>query len=460
MKRLCRDGIDRPPVQVITCAAQKREVAQMRRFVPVAVIVCLLFASARLDAQPPRLFGPKDARLKPLKDLNGYFPFQVPKSQREWRIRKAQMRRHLLVSVGLWPLPQRTPLKPVVHSSRDMGDYIVEKAYFQSMPGFYVTGNIYRPKNAKGKLPAILCPHGHWPNGRFYDAGEGPTKQQIAKDAEQFEDGGRSPLQSRCVHLARMGCLVFHYDMIGYADSIQIPYKLAHRITKKRPHMDHIARWGLFSPQAESRLQSVMGLQTWNSIRALDYLSSRKDVDPKRIAVTGASGGGTQTFMVCAVDPRPAASFPAVMVSTAMQGGCTCENACLLRIGTGNIEFAAMFAPKPQGLTAADDWTKQMDRFGFPELRRHYRLLGRCWRSERLPRCGTARVYVCRVAGGMQRCSALNSLTADHCLGRLGAGRRAGEHLLRLQAPRQGGQELRDRSIRSRSESSQSSPTH
>jgi dienelactone hydrolase len=130
----------------------------------------------------------------------------------------------------------------------------------------------------------------------------------------------------------------------------------------------------LYSPQAEAHLQSVMGLQTLNSIRALDFLLDLPDVDPQRIAVTGASGGGTQTFILCGIDPRPAMAFPAVMVSTAMQGGCTCENASLLRVNTGNVEFAALFAPKPLGLTSAEDWTREMADKGFPELKQHYKL--------------------------------------------------------------------------------------
>jgi len=88
--------------------------------------------------------------------------------------------------------------------------------------------------------------------------------------------------------------------------------------------------------------------------------------------MTGGSGGGTQTFICAAIDSRITVQFPAVMVSTAMQGGCTCENACGLRIGTGNIEFAALFAPKPLAMTAADDWTKEMPAKGFPELKQHY----------------------------------------------------------------------------------------
>src|SRR5690606_12301428 len=133
---------------------------------------------------------------------------------------------------------------------------------------------------------------------------------------------------------------------------------------------------GLFSPRAESHLQSVMGLQTWNSIRALDFVETLPDVDRTRIGVTGASGGGTQTFLLAAIDPRVSVAVPAVMVSTAMQGGCTCENASLLRIGTGNVELAALFAPKPQLLLSADDWTREMPTKGFPELQQHYKLLG------------------------------------------------------------------------------------
>ena len=75
------------------------------------------------------------------------------------------------------------------------------------------------------------------------------------------------------------------------------------------------------------------------------------------VGVTGASGGGTQTFMICAIDPRPAAAFPAVMVSTNMQGGCVCENAEYLRLGINNIAIAALFAPKPMALSGANDWT-------------------------------------------------------------------------------------------------------
>jgi dienelactone hydrolase len=319
---------------------------------------------------------PDDARLAPPKDLNGYFPFKPYTSRADWEQRADELRRQLLVATGLWPMPERTPPRAVVHGKVDRDQYTVEKVILESWPGHYVTGNLYRPKGKSGKLPAVLCPHGHWSNGRFYDAGEAALKRQIADGAEKHDPSGRYPLQARCVQLARMGCVVFHYDMLGYADSVQIPQSVAHGFRDRRPHMEGDRDWGFFSPQSELHLQSILGLQTYNSIRALDWISELPDVDASRIGVTGASGGGTQTFVLCAVDPRPAVAFPAVMVSTAMQGGCTCENCSYLRIGTGNIEIAALIGPRPLGMTAADDWTKEMETKGFPELKEHYKLLG------------------------------------------------------------------------------------
>ncbi len=343
------------------------------------VLFSLLITAGTTVAEAPRVLPegqlPKDRRLVPLKDLNGYFPFTPPKSKEEWEARAERVRRQILVANGLWPMPTKTPLNAQIHGAIDMGDYTVEKAYFESMPGFYVTGSLYRPKGKSGKLPGVLCPHGHWSNGRFYDNSIAAVQKEIESGAEQFESNGRSPLQARCVHLAKMGCVVFHYDMIGYADCTQISFDVAHKFAKQRPEMNTTENWGLFSPQAESHLQSVMGLQTYNSIRALDFLCELPEVDASRLAVTGASGGGTQTMLLGAIDPRVAVSFPAVMVSTAMQGGCTCENCSDLRIDTGNIEFAALFAPKPQGMTAADDWTHEMISKGFPELQQLYRLL-------------------------------------------------------------------------------------
>jgi len=338
------------------------------------LLATLLAAAAWAEA--PRVLPqgqlPHDKRLGSLKDLNGYFPFHPCPTLDAWKVRAERLRRQLLVATGLWPMPTKTPANAVIHGRVDRDGYTVEKVFLESYPGHFVTGSLYRPKGRSGKLPGVLCPHGHWANGRFYEAGAKEHRWALVRGEERFETSGRYPLQARCVTLARMGCVVFHYDMVGYADSVQLPHGPGFRRAMCTPE-----NWGYFSPQAESRLQSMMGLQTYNSIRALDWLSSLPDVDPKRIGVTGASGGGTQTFILSAIDDRPAVPFPAVMVGTAMQGGCTCENCCLLRVGTGNVEIAALVAPRPLGMTAADDWTKEIATKGLPELKQHYRLFGR-----------------------------------------------------------------------------------
>ncbi len=343
----------------------------------LVLVLCLTGSLAFADVRVlPDGEAPKDKRLGALKDLNGYFPLEVPATKEEWAKRADYVRKQVLISQGLWPMPTKAALKPVIHGKVDRDDFTVERVSFESAPGFFVTGSLFRPKGKSGKLAGVLCPHGHWANGRFYDAGEAAVKQQIVVGAERFELSGRYPLQARCIQLARMGCVVFHYDMIGYADNTQISFEVAHRYGERRPSMEQADAWGLFSPQAELRLQSVMGLQTLNSVCALDFIQSLPDVDPNRIGVTGASGGGTQTFLLSAIDSRVTAQFPAVMVSTAMQGGCTCENCSLLRVDTGNIELAGLFAPKPLGMVAANDWTVEIMTKGMPELRKLYEMLG------------------------------------------------------------------------------------
>jgi dienelactone hydrolase len=345
----------------------------------LVTIVILVEMSVNLNAADirvlPRNQVPNDRRLGPLKELRGdYFPFIVPKSTRQWEQRKADLKRRILVATGLWPMPEKIPLNPVIHGRVERDDFTIDKIYFESYPGHFVTGLLFKPKHLAGRLPGVLCPHGH--GGRFQDYGEKGIREQIVRGAERFERSGRFPKLARCAQLARMGCVTFIFDMVGYADSVQIPRKVAHGFSKQRPEFDTNENWGFYATQAELRLQSIMGLQTWNSIRALDFLCSLPEVDSKRIGVTGGSGGGTQTILLCAIDPRPAVAFPNGMVSTDMQGGCTCENCSLLRIGTGNVELAALFAPKPQGMTAANDWTKEMMTKGYPELKQLYAMLG------------------------------------------------------------------------------------
>ena len=383
-------------------------VRQSTGLIPVILVLAMLMGAAlarhTAEAAGPRALAagqlPEDSRLGPLKDLDGYFPMLVPQSPAAWEARAASLRRQVLVSQGLWPMPTRQPLEPVIHGRIEQEDYTIEKVYFASMPGFFVTGISIVPKANRGGSRACCAPMAIGPKVASMTAG--PRK--CASRSSKGRNATRTVVAARCrpagVQLARMGCVVFHYDMIGYADSQQISQQIIHGFQKQRPEMNDPKHWGLYSPQAESRLQSSMGLHTFNSIRALDFLVGLADVDPQRIAVTGASGGGTQTFMLAAIDPRVQAAFPAVMVSTAMQGGCTCENACGLRVGTGNIELAALFAPRPVGLTSANDWTLEMPTKGFPELQQLYRLLGAADQVmlTALPQFGHNYNYVSRAA--------------------------------------------------------------
>jgi len=329
-----------------------------RPAISIALLALTLSASSISAAEEPQ-------PTRPLRDLNkSYFPFTPVQNRAEWKLRHAEIQRRSLVASGLFPLPDKTPLNAVIHGRIEKEDYTVEKVAFESLPGHFVTGNLYLPKQIKGKIPAIICPHGHWPNGRFMHESDAGVKRELASGAEKFENAARSPLQARCVQLARMGCAVFFYDMLGYADSIQFP-EHRHGPTAK----------GFVSPDAELNLVSYFGLQNWNSIRVVDFVSSLPFVDAKRIGCTGASGGGTQTMLIAGMDDRIAAAFPCVMVSTAMQGGCTCENAHYLRINQGNIDIAALTAPRPLGMTAADDWTKELETKGFPDLKNLYKML-------------------------------------------------------------------------------------
>lgn len=297
----------------------------------------------------------EDPRLASARTLEAFFPAELG----DWERRSSELRRRVRVAAGIWPARPHVDLWPaVVHGAIEREGYVVERVYLESLPGFHVTGNLYRP-TTPGPHPGVLSPHGHWTDGRFSRIPDQECVDQIEAGQEARFANARYHLQARCATLARMGCVVFHYDMLGYADSRQLPHD-----------------GGFGDAQAEQWGLSPFGLQTWNSLAALDFLAGRPDVDPARLAVSGASGGGTQTFVLGAVDPRPAVLFPAVMVSTGMQGGCSCENASYLRIDAGNVDFAALAAPRTLALTGADDWTIRLEEDTLPDLRRLYEALG------------------------------------------------------------------------------------
>ena len=286
--------------------------------------------------------GPvEDRRFTEIRHLDMVYEFKAPESKQAWEKRAAYLREQILTGAGLLPMPERCPLNAKVFGRLDRGGYTIEKVYFESLPGFYVTGNLYRPRGQTGPFPAILNPHGHWPRGRL-------------------ENGDLGSIPGRCANLAMQGYIAFAYDMVGYNDFTH----LNHREDLLRL-VDHL--WG----------SSIGGLQLWDSIRAVDFVMSLPDVDKNRICCTGASGGGTQTFLLTAVDDRVKYVAPACMISSTMQGGCPCENLPLIRLDTNNMEIGALAAPRPMLMVSATgDWTKSTPQVEFPAIRNVYKLYG------------------------------------------------------------------------------------
>ncbi len=257
----------------------------------------------------------------------------IPASKVEWEARAAQIRQQIRDGMDLQTLPEKPASKPIIHSKKEMDGYTIENVAFESMPGIYVTGNLYRPLKQQRSYAAILAPHGHGenPHGRF-----------------------REQTQKRCATLARMGAIVFVWDMVGQGDAKQCEHKMA----------------------------KALKLQTINSIRSLDFLLSIPGVDPSRVACTGESGGGTQTFLLAALDNRVKVSVPVVMVSAYFFGGCVCESGLPIHkkadYQTNNVEIAALAAPRPMIMISdGGDWTKNTSEVEYPFMQKVYSLYGK-----------------------------------------------------------------------------------
>ena len=287
---------------------------------------------------------------KPVKQNDRYYkikPYEYPRRQADdgvklinwlsslyndrssWEARKDSLRREVRQLLGIDQLlPLCAQEAPRYTKIRKFDGYSVQNFCLKTVNGHTVCGSIYAPLS-KGKHPLIICPNGHFTNGRY-----GTVQQQ------------------RLGTLARMGAVCVDYDLWGWGESANEVGKEAHQT-------------------AEAHV-----MQALNGIRILDWMIQRKDVDTQRVGVNGGSGGCTQTVLLTVLDDRYTAANPVVSMSSWFDGGCPCESGMPIQLaggGTCNAELAAMFAPRPMMVVSdGGDWTSTTPEVEFPYLQRIY----------------------------------------------------------------------------------------
>lgn len=250
-----------------------------------------------------------------------------------WEARKQQLKTEIQQAVGLSPMPKPTGSKPIATKKRVFNGYTVENIALEVLPGVYTMGSVYKPVKAKN-CPIVINPCGHF-----------------------FDERYRPDMQYRLAMMAKMGCIAVSYNLFGWGESmLQFKYEW---------HRSSIAQT----------------IQTLNAIRWIDYLSGMKQADPSRIAITGGSGGGSQTMLVTAIDDRITCSIPVVMTSSWFSGGCPCESGQPVHLcggGTNNAEIAAICAPRPLLIVSdGKDWTAAVPTLEFPFIRRTFGFYGK-----------------------------------------------------------------------------------
>ena len=242
-----------------------------------------------------------------------------------WPARREAVRRHVRETIGLWPEPAREPLDVRVHAEAVRFGVRLQRVSWSGFPGQRATGWLWTPETTPpGRHPAVLCPHGHWPNGAMH-----------------------AVVQARCGAFARFGWPTLAVDSV---------------------HVEDVASGA-----------NSLGAMTWHNQRGLDLLLERDDVDPARIACTGASGGAQQTYYLMAIEDRIAAAAPMVMacywgeILDDTSAHCGCNHVPGLAAFTDVPEMCAVFAPRPVMFgSVTGDWTKHFPRQGLPELRAHW----------------------------------------------------------------------------------------
>ncbi len=253
---------------------------------------------------------------------------QVP-TLRDWTANRATYREQLLEMLGLSPLPDRTDLKATITGRVEHAEFFVEKLHFQSLPGLYVTANLYVPKNLSGKkAPAIL-----------YGCGHATVKEGTVSM------GNKTGYQHHGAWFARHGyvCLLIDTIQLGELEGMHLGTR----------------RFGLYS--WNSRGYTPAGIEAWNGIRALDFLQSRPEVDGDKIGMTGRSGGGAYTWYIAALDERIKVAVPVAGItdlhSHVVDGTVKDHCDCMFMVNTYRWDYgklAALIAPRPLLLANSD----------------------------------------------------------------------------------------------------------
>lgn len=275
------------------------------------------------------------------------------KTRKDWDAKKSEYRRELAEMLGLWPTPPKSDLKPVVTGTVESEEFTVERLQFQSMPHLYVTGDLYLPKNLTHPAPAILYVCGH---------------AKVKENGVSL--GNKTFYQHHGEWFARNGyvCLIIDSLELGEIEGI------------------HHGTYNLGMWWWQSRGYTPAGVEAWNGIRAIDYLCSRKEVDPNRIGMTGRSGGGAYTWYTAALDERVKVACPVAgmtdlqnyIVDGCMEGHCD----CMFMDNTYRWDFpqvAALISPRPLLICNSDkDELFPLDGVYrlHEQVRRIYRLQG------------------------------------------------------------------------------------
>ncbi len=246
-----------------------------------------------------------------------------------WNARKACLQKEFREKLQIdHILDKRVNSSPILSSVRKFEGYSVQNFALETLPGLYVCGSIYSPFS-KGKHALILCPNGHWQDGRY-----------------------NSDEQHRFATLARMGATCVSYDLFGWGESeLQVTY-------------------------AAHRTSVAQIIQLMNGLTILDFMLTRDDIDGSRIGVNGGSGGGTQVVQLTMLDNRFAAACPTVSLASHFDGGCPCESGMPVSLACGetnNAELMATFAPRPLCIISdGNDWTASVPELEYPYLQRVY----------------------------------------------------------------------------------------